>query len=365
MPTTGTPLGAWILQLYMSSRDTLRASLNSTSTSIHITFDSRTSPEKASFLAIFGHYVELKSRKCIHVLLGLRKLQGPLSGANQAGCIWQVATELGIAQKLGYFTTKNTSANNKALEYIAEQSDHIGVTFDPISRRIQCFGQILDEIGKALLWGESPEAITEDPDSDDGSQDQIEYLRAWRRKGPLGRLHNCIRHILTSPQTSELFQQNAGRHNLEGASLLLISGDGSSWREDLAAISRALLLRDPIDDFIGSTIIRDQILDECSLAFDELSSHDWDDLTKLVELFEPVKMWTIRLQKQGAATPLSDILPAYEELLSHFDNQMECHSSANSPAHTLSCLNAAWLLLREYVSLTILLHESTLLCSVN
>jgi hypothetical protein len=89
-------------------------------------------------------------------LLGFRRIRGSHSGENQADSIWQVAEELGITRKLGYFTTDNASSNDKAMEYLAKRSSDIGVPFDHRCRRIRCFGHILNLVVKAFLWGENP-----------------------------------------------------------------------------------------------------------------------------------------------------------------------------------------------------------------
>jgi hypothetical protein len=67
--------------------------------------------------------------------------------------------------------------------------EEIGIKlgFEPKSRRIRCFGRILNLVAKALLFGHSVDAFEEEVDDElilDARQHEI-----WRRKGPIGKLH--------------------------------------------------------------------------------------------------------------------------------------------------------------------------------
>jgi hypothetical protein len=67
----------------------------------------------------------------------------------------------------------------------------------------------------------------------------------------------------------------------------------------------------------------------------------------MVELLQPFKKWTLLLQRKGGAARLSDILPAYDELLSHLETQREQHRAADSSLHILSSLTTAWIILNK------------------
>ena len=97
--------------------------------------------------------------------------------------------------------------------------------------------------------------------------------------GPFGRLYNCIRYILKTPQRRE--------------PLGLIIVDDTRWSGDLAAIVRVLLLREPHEDYPSSAIRLDRRRDEASsLVHDELSPEHWEVRSTVVELLEPFKKWT-------------------------------------------------------------------------
>jgi hypothetical protein len=347
LPTSGDTIRGWILEKFASSRDTLRTSLNWAPAAIHISFDLWTSPNHRAFLATIGHYLDFGTSESRSVLLGFRRIRGSHSGENQADSIWQVAEELGITRKLGYFTTDNASSNDKAMEYLAKRSSDIGVPFDHVSRRIRCFGHILNLVVKAFLWGENP-MVLEVADDDTNPEEQLEALRAWRKNGPLGRLYNCIRHVLKTPQRREQFQEKARYYCSEGEPLGLIIGNDTRWNGDLAAIVRALVLREPLADYLSFAIRSDRRRDESSLIHDELSPEDWDILKAMVEILEPFKKWTLFLQRKGVAARLSDILPAYDELLGHLESQRQRYeSTSDTSTHLITSINNAWIVLNK------------------
>jgi len=121
MPTNRKAVRPSVFEKYTSSRDALRTALAKAPAAVHITFEPWTSPGQRSFLAIFGHFVGLASGDHSNILLGFRRLQSPHSGENQVDCTWQVAMELGITRKLGYFTTDNSSLTDNMMQCIAEK----------------------------------------------------------------------------------------------------------------------------------------------------------------------------------------------------------------------------------------------------
>jgi len=98
----------------------------------------------------------------------------------------------------------------------------------------------------------------------------------------------------------------------KGEPLGVIIGNDTRWNGDLAAIVCALVLREPLADYLSFTIRSDRCRDESSLIHDELSPEDWDVLKAMVEILEPFKKWTMFLQRKGAAAHLSDVHPAYD-----------------------------------------------------
>jgi len=67
-----------MIEKYTAARDALRTTLTNAPAAIHLSYKPWTSPSQRSFLAVFGHYVELASGESRDVLLGLRRLQSPI-----------------------------------------------------------------------------------------------------------------------------------------------------------------------------------------------------------------------------------------------------------------------------------------------
>ena len=171
----------------------------------------------------------------------------------------------------------------------------------------------------------------------------------------------CILHVLKTPQRRERFQEILRTYRFDGLTLDLFIGDDICWVNDLDALDGALILRDPIEDYLSSAIYLNRNLDEASLVHGELSLQDWDVLRTVVELLQPFKERMTLWQRKGGAACLSDIVPAYDELLSHMKTQTGRHSTADASIHILNSLDAVWILLNKYVLLG---SASSLFCSV-
>jgi len=304
------------------------------------------SSELRPFLAVYGHYVEVESGETRDVLLALRRLQGPHSGENKAACVWQVAAEYGITRKLGHFTVVNSAPSCNALQHIADKSALIGIPFDP-AHLVFCFRDVLEVAGKAVLWSKNTAAISPHLDEDVEPNAQMEALRYWGSGGPVGRLHICIQHILMSPDRRDRFLEDARGYGLDGESLSMIATSGSSWSEDYAAIVQALRLRNPLDDYLACVPYLDQNRDDGIPVPDKLSPQDWDDLRTIIMLMKPFQTWRTYLQQKRTTARLSDVLPAYDELISHLEAEIIVHRPPNGSRCVLFSLTAGWLRLRE------------------
>jgi hypothetical protein len=112
-----------------------------------------TSPNCKALLAITAHWTS-NTYKALATLLAIRELNEDHTDENMAEIIYQVAKEYGIVDKLGYFMMDNASNNNSALKELnlLIQNDG-GIGFDPVERRLRCFGHIMNLVIKDLLYG--------------------------------------------------------------------------------------------------------------------------------------------------------------------------------------------------------------------
>jgi hypothetical protein len=331
-----------------AARESLTSSLELCNTAIHLSFDVWTSPNHRSFLAVVGHYTDYRHGEVKNVLLGFRRLLGPHTGENIGGCVWSVVEDFWLEIRLGYFTLDNATSNDTAVVTISQKLDALGIAFDPQERRLRCFGHILNLAAKAFLWSENPLHIDDASFEDDADEaTQLERLQEWRRRGPLGKLYNCIRYTLKTPQRREKFEEKCRAHlqHEPGPVVGLILGNATRWNGDYAAIERALRLREPLEDFISSAIRLERASQSspAALSHDELSPEDWQELQLMLECLEPLKAWTLKLEKRGSPCLIAEVLPAFDELLTHFEEHRNAytHAEDHSP-HLLTSVNAAW-----------------------
>ena len=97
------------------------------------------------------------------------------------------------------------------------------------ARRIRCFGHILNLVAKAFLFGEDSDAFEIQSDFYDALSQYEKGLEHWRRKGPIGKLHNIVKFIRASPQRSEAFRNIA--HGYDNSEDLIFSEASSKELE--------------------------------------------------------------------------------------------------------------------------------------
>jgi hypothetical protein len=115
----------------------------------------------------------------------------------------------------------------------------------------------------------------------------------------------------------------------------------------MAAIAQAINLRKPLEDFIAGSIEADQ---ESTITHDESSPDEWQELRTLLEILEPFKKWTLILQQRNTPAMLANVVPAYDELLSHHEDQRVYQSSLEHPtAHFVAAISRAWTKLNKQI----------------
>jgi hypothetical protein len=109
---------------------------------------------------------------------------------------------------LGCFIGNNLATNNVAIRYILKKLRPD--IKQPNSRRVRCLGHIINLAAKAFLFGKDAEAFELNTNAA-RAVTHLERLRElWRKKGPLGKLHNTLVFIIRTPQRREAFLQVCG-----------------------------------------------------------------------------------------------------------------------------------------------------------
>lgn len=251
---------------------------------------------------------------------------------------------------------------------------------------MRCFGHIINLVVKGFLWGEDWEAFECEVNSECEVGGVSRALKIWRKRGPLGKLHNISTWILRTPQRRDKFIQKVKQlRSSSGSSsgpLLPIVGNVTRWSSDVDSIERAFILKEAIDDFVGSAIREERqkrsgrgghtnmeqrygddihgiggdqgLLDAENpelISTDELTLDDWENLKLILGILEPFRRWTLLLQGIGTERAqangyIAHVLPAIDELLSHLEDCKKRYSDPQRYSiHLTSSINRAWAIL--------------------
>ena len=253
-----------------------------------------------------------------------------------------------IIDKIGYFTLDNAGNNDTALEHIGQHLKELDIIFDPIERRLRCFGHVINLVVKSFLWGSDAEVFEAQISTYQDLQHEIAELEAWRCKAPLGKLHNVITWISRSPQRRDCFQAEVRKSlgpNTKAVSL--IRSNTTRWGSDYDSLIRALELRDPLEEFISRVLRQNEDQENdgttSSLYLDELTPADWNILCEIMHILQPFWKWQLILQSKTHFRQLHDIFPAMDELLYQLEQSRE-----HDLPHIRASVNLAWNVLNKY-----------------
>jgi hypothetical protein len=238
-----------------------------------------------------------RRRQLRKLVLGVPELRTRHFGHNIAAEILDVLDAYAIRDRIGYFTLDNADGNDRAMEIIGAELGFVGST-----RRGRCFGHTLNLSAKALLFGHNVEAFEEQL-SGEAALSEAEHS-LWRRKGPVGKLHNFVvdvrrsdqlKYLLRSIQRSEFDASSdptmRGRKPLD----LVIDND-TRWLSQLYMIRRAIILRPYIEQLVlkhrqqweqanrskrTGHLRKSAKEPRLCLEENQLTTHDWDVLEHL------------------------------------------------------------------------------------
>ena len=217
---------------------------------------------------------------------------------------------------------------------------------------------MINLVVKAFLWGLNTEVLEglASRNSTEGDGQEIIELMEWRRQGPMGKLRNICVWICRTPQCRDGFTNKVRSHGSIGSHATLpLVGSITCWGGDYDSLKRAFLLKEPIQEFVAAAVRNERgarnELNMDSAKLDELSLDEWDELQAIMEILEPFKAWTLKLQGKCTNGAIYDIFPAMDDLLSSLENaksqyslSVEMHSE-----HLQTSIDIAWVVLNKYV----------------
>ena len=92
-------------------------------------------------------------------------------------------------KNLDYFVHDNAPNNDTTLNELA---DEFG--FSVTGRRLRCMRHIINLIAEAYLFGQDAESF----DDKYKKTGKPERRKLWRQRGPLGKLHNLVAHVMAA-----------------------------------------------------------------------------------------------------------------------------------------------------------------------
>jgi hypothetical protein len=94
---------------------------------------------------------------------------------------------------VGYFQADNAGNNDTCVQAILNV---ISPTTQVAHGRLRCYGYVINLAAKAFLFGDDPDAFELEIENLEKLKLEIrhkrELLAQWRKKGPVGKLHNIV-----------------------------------------------------------------------------------------------------------------------------------------------------------------------------
>ncbi|TVY74496.1 Zinc finger BED domain-containing protein RICESLEEPER 2 [Fusarium oxysporum f. sp. cubense] len=318
-------------QLEALYKERVKQRIQSAKSRIHISCDLWTSPNSLAILGVVAHYVT-EDGQLEHHVLALKDIDSEHDGSHLAVVILKVVDEWGFASKLGYFVMDNAGNNDTMMRSLSlGLLRRYDIQYDPKVHRLRCQGHIINLAAKAFLFATDNEKLELD---DPGVHNvTLKHIEAWRKKGPLGKIHNFVVFIQRSVQRSQKFL--AISHNRKVA-----RDNNTRWSSWYNMLRVALNLRDAIDGYFNKWM-------ELDCAGDELSSEDWIILEKIKSFLEKLKMTTKALESSFAT--LDNVLLAMDFVLAQFEAGKEAYIDDPIMA---PMYNSGWAKLDKYYLLT-------------
>ncbi len=144
--------------------------------------------------------------------MAIKEVDGEHSGENQAKYVLEVLEEYKIKDKLGYLMMDNADNNDTLITSLSSslRRKH-NIKYDPKHHQLRCQGHIINLAVKSFLFVTDKENIEEDKEAD-VMKVTLKEIDEWRKKGPLGKLHNFVVWLAQSTQRLHHFLDFSYNH---------------------------------------------------------------------------------------------------------------------------------------------------------
>lgn len=323
----------WVLRQYEGlKKNTIIPILKNAKTKIHISLDLWTSPNSIAILGITAQFIneqgELQS-----LVLALKEVEGEHSGENMSKYVMEVILDYSFEKNLGYFVMDNALDNDTLLTNISlSLRRDYKLPYDPIHHRLRCQGHIINLAIKSFLFVTDQENIEEDKEINVYVV-TLKQIEEWRKKGPLGKLHNFVVWLAASTQRLHNFLDVSHNHRLP-------RDNSTRWNSWYMMLMTAWNLRDLIDEFFNLYATAD-------LEQDRLTDVEWATIRTIKEFLEKLSMATKACESAQATLDL--VLPCTDFVLHCFE---QAKKDYENNAIFAPMFNSGWAKMDKYFRLS-------------
>ncbi|CCE27613.1 uncharacterized protein CPUR_01087 [Claviceps purpurea 20.1] len=290
-----TAMKAHLNETFPAKKALVKLQMQKTLTKIHLSYDLSTSPDDNAILAVSAHFLDdngIPQQR----LIALRQQYGT-SGNDIAKALREVITEWDLESHIGCVMSDGASNKDSSAEVLFQSLNPEYEKQDAIERYLYCYRHAFSLIGRVALYGEDFEAFERASQrlNCEGLSDDL--LSLWRRRGPIGKLHNLVMWVRSSPQRKQLFNSTVPEAQDSGLDILLASvstleqqlvlNDSTRWRSTFLMIRRALAQRDHIKVFIAKNASEVEATLQVPKE-DRLDDQDWLVLDELHPVLTPL-----------------------------------------------------------------------------
>ena len=309
LPTRQT-IRDWILKDWKSYKGVIVELLKTAQGKVNISFDLWSSRNILSLCGLVVYFIDVTG-KLRQFLLSIPRLVGSHHGTNIAENVAEIICEFDLQDRIGYFVLDNAGNNDTCMQALA-----CTFGFNWKERRIRCAGHVINLVAREILFGKNHDALELELQA---AKEEVKELELWRKKGPIGKLHNIVTFIRHSDQRNQLFKevQRISYIAIENRTnnqqtFDLVTDNDTRWNSTHDMIERAVKLRNAIDTFIRrirsewEEALRkarnpsNKMKDKPTILDDTLMSEDWNILSEYLDILAPLKEATARLE--GRAT---------------------------------------------------------------
>jgi hypothetical protein len=344
---------------------------------LHISFDGWRSRNRHSMYGTACFFRDENNRPC-KIVLGVPEVVSRHSGSNIAAEVLAVIDSFEISDKIGYFTLDNADNNDTAMEAIGAK-----LGFNGARRRGRCFGHTLNLAAKAILFGKSADAFEEQLSGVKPLSEDEHAL--WRKKGPVGKLHNLIiavnrsdilTYLLRELQQADIDASTNAKVKSKKPLDVVVDND-TRWLSQLYMIRRALRLRGYFEQMIlkhkqnwerenkskrTGLVRKSATLPVICQLENQLTDKDWEVLEIFAELLtnfeDAVKTLEgdgiVRKRKRGWVGSYGnpwDVIIGFEFLLGKLEKYKKMAETFPEPEHFRVNINLGWEKLEKYYTL--------------